>query len=142
MRALILALAIASTAGAAAAGGMGTAITSGDGVSQSVTPTVPAGARKQAEDAIKHDLRNPDGVTFRAVKAIEVASVRHSTLEAPIEGPVSIVCGQYSSQNPNGGYSWFFVAIKRSHVLWTASDETSGGADEAHDSCKGAGLAD
>jgi hypothetical protein len=140
MRALIVALAMAGAAGAASAGGMGTGITSGE-VQQSITPTVPAGARKQAEDAIRHDLRDPAGATFRAVKAIEVASARHGAFGESIDGPISIVCGQYSSQDPKGGYSWFFVALKRGKVLWSASDETSGAPDEAHDSCKGAGLA-
>lgn len=141
---MIVALAIAGAAGPANAMGPGTTISGGE-VRESLTPTVPASARKQAEDAIKHDLGDPVGLAFRAVKAAEVASVRHGAFANPVEGPVSIVCGQYSPRDAKGGdsgYAWFFVAIKRGHVLWTASDQTSATPDEAHDSCKGAGLAE
>jgi hypothetical protein len=142
MRALMVALAIVGAAGPASAMGPGTTIPGGE-VRESITPTVPANAPKQAEDAIKKPLDDPFTVTFRAVKGLEVASVRHGPFANPIEGPVSIICGQYGSPNRKGGaYSWFFVAIKRGKVLWTASDETSNTPDEAYDSCKGAGLAD
>jgi len=139
MRALMVALAMASVGGAAGAG-VGTG-TMGPDIPQSITPTVPANARKQAEDALRRDLPAPDSVTFRAVKALEVASIRHGAFAASIDGPISIVCGQYGSQGQPGPYSWFFVALKRGQVLWIA-DDTSGAPDEAHDSCKGAGLAD
>jgi hypothetical protein len=142
MRVLILALAMASVAGLAHAQ-LGTSIPGGE-VRTSLTPTVPATARKQAQDAIRQVFHNPGSVNFRAVSAIEVATVRHGALGGPIDGPISIVCGQYSSFERKGGesdYSWFFVAIKRGKVLWTASDETSVTADEAYDSCVSAGLA-
>ena len=139
MRALIVALAIAAAAGSAAASGAGTAIWGG-GVQQSITPTVPANARGQAEEAIKHDIGDAD-LKFRAVKASEVASVSHGALAAPVEGPVSIVCGQYEGQG-QADYAWFFVAIKRGHVLWATSAKTAAAPDEAYDSCKGAGLAE
>ena len=140
MRAWIMALALVGAAGTASAQGAGTAITGG-GVRESLTPTVPANARSQAEAAIKHDLNQPNGVAFRAVKAAEVASVSHGPFAPPIEGPVSIVCGQYGPKDGKGAYSWFFVALKRGHVLWATDDTTSGTPDEAHDSCVGAGLA-
>jgi hypothetical protein len=139
MRAVILALALVGVAGAVHAA-VGPTI-SGDDVRETLTPTVPAGARQQAEDAIKADLRDTAGVTFRAVKAAEVASLRHGAFTPLIQGPISVVCGQYSSQDANGGYAWFFVAIKRSHVLWTATDSPSGGSEEAHDSCTAVGVA-
>jgi hypothetical protein len=142
MRALILALAIAGVAGAANAGA-GTAITNGEVPVPAPTPRAPDGVRAQAETAVKHDLGDPASATFRAVKVMEVASVRHGPFAERIDGPVSIVCGQYDPRVPtggDGGYAWFFVAIKHGHVLWTADDVTAG-ADEAYDSCKGAGLA-
>jgi hypothetical protein len=143
MRAMIVALAIAGAAGAASAG-VGTAITSGEVPVAAPTPKAPSGVRAQAEGAIKHDLGDPATATFRAVRVAEVASVRHGAFAPPIDGPVSIVCGQYNLQGGtggDGGYSWFFVAIKRGQVLWTADDVTAG-TDEAFYSCKGAGLAD
>jgi len=73
-----------------------------------------------------------------------VASVKHGPFAERVDGPVSIVCGQYNPKGPvggDGGYAWFFVAIKHGHVLWTA-DDVSAGTDEAYESCKGAGLAD
>jgi hypothetical protein len=143
MRALILALAIAGAAAAANA----QAVKDGQGDHVPVAiplPTVPDGARRQAQDAIKHDLGDPASVTFRTVRAMEAASVRHGPFAERIDGPVSIVCGQYNPRVPTGGdsgYAWFFVAIKQGRVLWTA-DDVSAGTDEAFYSCKGAGLAD
>jgi hypothetical protein len=137
MRALILALAVAGAAGA-----QSTAVTSGQGEVQLPLPkpTVPSGARQQAEDAIKYDLGRPDSISFRDVMALEAASVKHGAFAQSIDGPVSIVCGQYDSRDRAGSASgWFFVAIKRGHVLWTATD-TSGGPGEAYNSCNGAGL--
>jgi len=139
MRVVILALALVGVAGAGQAA-VGTAITGGE-VRETLTPTVPASARQQAEDAIKADLRDQPSVTFRAVKAVELASLRHGAFTPLIEGPVSVVCGQYSSQDPNGAYAWFFVAIKRGHVLWTTTDAPSGPSEEAHDSCTAVGIA-
>jgi hypothetical protein len=40
----------------------------------------------------------------------------------------------------DSSYYWFFVAIKRGQVLWTAFDMASSEFDEAFESCKGAGL--
>jgi len=145
MRALILALAIAGAAGAASAG-VGTAIANGQSEGVPVpapTPKAPDGVRAQAEKAVKHDLGDPASATFRAVKVVEVASVRHGPFAERIDGPVSIVCGEYNPRGPAGGdgaYAWFFVAIKHGQVLWTADDVTAG-SDEAYESCKGAGLA-
>ena len=84
-----------------------------------------ASARRQAQDAIKHDLGGPASVTFRTVRAMEAASVRHGPFAERIDGPVSIVCGQYNARGPtghDGAYAWFFVAIKQRRVLWTADD--------------------
>jgi hypothetical protein len=139
MRAVILALALVGVAGAVHAA-VGPTI-SGDDVRETLTPTVPAGVRQQAEEAIKADLRDQPVVTFRAVKAVELASLRHGAFTPLIEGPVSVVCGQYSSQDPNGAYAWFFVAIKRGHVLWTTTDAPAGSDEEAHDSCTAVGVA-
>jgi hypothetical protein len=105
------------------------------------TYTVPASATKQAEDAVRRDLGDPAGAKFRDVRAAEVASVRHAAFEEPVQGPVSIVCGQVGVPNAAGGYggySWFFVAIKRGQILWDAADKD--GPGDAYLSCKGAGL--
>jgi hypothetical protein len=139
MRVLIVALSLVAVAGAAGAGGMGTA-TTGGGVTETLTPTVPGGARQQAEDAIKQDVRDAPGVTFRAVKTVAVASLRHGPFEPLITGPVSVVCGQVGPLDQSGGYSWFFVAIKRGQVLWTTTDAPSAASAEAHDSCQAVGL--
>ena len=144
MRALILALAIA---GAATAANAGVAVATGQSDAVPIpapTPRALDGARKQAEDAIRHDIGDTDGAGFRAVQVKEVASVRHGPFSERIDGPVSIVCGQYKSPGGTAAsnyYSWFFVAIKEGHVLW-AADDVSAGSDEAFYSCKGAGLAD
>ena len=143
MRVLILALAIAGAAGSANA--QSTAVTSGQGEVELPlpTPSVPNGARQQGEDAIKHDLGDPDSLKFQAVRVKEVKSVKHGAFAQPIDGPVSIVCGQYNARNRTGGdsgYAWFFVAIKQGQVLWTAADKSSGGPGEAYYSCEGAGL--
>jgi hypothetical protein len=134
MRALIIALALVGAADAARAA----TVTGGETPIQAPTPIVPSGARAQAEGAIKDDLGDPDNVTFRVVRVMEAASVRRNAFAQPIDGPVSVVCGQFSSRGRTGGdssYSWFFVAIKRGRVLWTAR-----GPDEAYYSCEGAGL--
>jgi hypothetical protein len=144
MRALIVALAIASTAGAASAGTPGVANGQGDVIPiPAPTPQVPDTARRQAEAAIKRDLGDPDSITFHAVRAMEAKTVRHGPFAPTIDGPASVVCGQYKMQDRAAGdsdYYWFFVAIKRGHVLWTAFDLASSGFDEAYESCKGAGL--
>jgi hypothetical protein len=134
MRALIVALAIAGAAGLAGA----TTVNSGDAPLSGLTPTAPSNAREQAEHAIKDDLGDPDNVMFREVRVMAAASVKRGAFATPIDGPVSIVCGQFSSRGRtggDGGYAWFFVAIKRGHVLWT-----SRGPDEAYYSCENAGL--
>jgi hypothetical protein len=139
MRALFLALAVTGAAGAASADGF---VSNGQGEVQLPlpTPTVPSGARLQAEAAIKYDLGRPDSISFRDVTALEAASVKHGAFAQSIDGPVSIVCGRYDSRDRAGSVSgWFFVAIKQGHVLWTATD-TSGGPGEAYYSCDGAGL--
>jgi hypothetical protein len=137
MRALIAALAIAAAAGSASAMGPGTGM-GGDDVPHSITPTVPANARKVAEDAVKHDVGD-DGLKFRAVGASLVVSLRRGMFSEPIEGPLALVCGEYQKQGQTD-YSWFFVAMKHGKVLWT-TDQTSDNADDAHDSCAAAGLA-
>jgi hypothetical protein len=137
MRALIVALAMAGMAGTASAQGPGTSVWGG-GIETSRTPTVPANARPQAEAAIKREIGDNDA-SFRAVKAAEVASIRHGGLGNSIDGPVSVVCGQYAKQGQSD-YSWFFVAIKRGQILWTAS-AVAGQPGEAHDSCQSVGLA-
>jgi hypothetical protein len=144
MRALIAALAIAGAASAASAGTPGVANGQSDAVPIAApTPQVPDGARAQAEAAIKRDIGDPDSTTFRAVRAMEAKSVRHGPFARSIDGPVSVVCGQYKFRDRavgNSDYYWFFVAIKRGHVLWTAFDMASSGFDEAYESCEGAGL--
>jgi hypothetical protein len=145
MRALIVALAIAGAAGAASAGQHGEMA---DGQGENVpipapTPQVPDGARAQAEALIKRDLGDPDSITFHAVRAMEAKTVRHGPFAPTIDGPASVVCGQYKMQDRAAGasdYYWFFVAIKQGHVLWSAFDLASSEFDEAYESCKGAGL--
>ena len=145
MRALIVALAIAVSPGAASAAAP---LVDGQGENVPVpAPTfkVPDGARAQAEAVIKRDLGDPDSTTFYAVRAMEAESVRHGDFAQPIDGPVSVICGQYKIRDRtvgDTGYYWFFVAIKQGHVLWTAFDMPSSGFDEAYYSCKGAGLTD
>jgi hypothetical protein len=145
MRALILALALAGAAGAASAAAP---LVDGQGENVPVAaPTfkVPDGVPQQAEAVIKRYLGDPDSTTFRAVRAMEAESVRHGDFAQPIDGPVSVVCGQYKMQDRTvgeSGYYWFFVAIKQGRVLWTAFDMASSGFDEAYYSCKGAGLTD
>ena len=144
MRALVLALAIA---GAATAANAGVAVATGQSDALPVaapTPRAPDGVRQQAIDAIKHDLGDQGGATFRVVQVKEAAAVRHGPFAQRVDGPVSIVCGQYNARGPtghDGAYAWFFVAIKQGRVLWTA-DDVSAGSDEAFYSCKAAGLAD
>ena len=135
MRALVVALALAGLAGSAYA--QGSTTTWGGGVRESITPTVPANAIPVAKTAVKHDIgdANPK---FRAVQASEVASVRHGAFTDPIAGPISIVCGQYEKAG-DSDYSWFFVTIKHSQVLWIAS-ATTGQPGEAYQSCRNAGL--
>src|ERR1700723_792145 len=102
MRALILALAIAGAAGAASAG-VGTAITNGEVPVPAPTPRAPDGVRAQAENAVKHDLGDTQSATFRAVKVVEVASVRHGPFAERVDGPGSIVCGPDNPPGPAGG---------------------------------------
>jgi hypothetical protein len=140
MRALVLALAIAVAAAAAIAQDNGAP--SGAIKVEKPPPAVPGGARKQAEAAIRQGLPDPDSTQFRAERVTEVESVGHG-FGPRIEGPVSIVCGQYSTRDAAGGYSsyaWFFVAIKHGQVLWADVDE-SDGPGNGYYGCKGAGLA-
>jgi len=145
MRALILALAMAGTGAAASAASPGISNGQGDTVAVSApTPRAPEGVRKQAEDAVMHDLGDQGSATFRAVRVMEAATIRHDPFAKRIDGPVSVVCGQYNPQGRaggDGGYIWFLVAIKGGRVLWT-TDNVTAGPDEAYNSCKGAGLAD
>jgi hypothetical protein len=138
-----MALAISCLAGAASAQGS-TTVSGPDVVAVGPAREVPSGAKKQAEDAIRRDLANPDGAMFRAVRANQVASMRHDAFSAEIDGPITLVCGQFTSGDAKGGdsdYAWFLAAIKRGHVLWTTLDDASGGPAAAHDTCKAAGLA-
>jgi hypothetical protein len=143
MRASILALAIVCCAGTVRAQGS-TTMSGPDIASVGPARVVPSGARKQAEDAIKQGLANPDSVTFRGEKVSVIASIRHDAFAAPIDGPISLVCGQYSSKDEKGvasDYAWFLVTIKRGKVLWTNADDPGGGDGVAYGTCKGAGLA-
>jgi hypothetical protein len=141
MRAVVLALAVAGLAGGANAQ-MSTG-SWGGGVQHQVSPTVPAGALKQAEEAVRQAHGNPPGAAFRTVKAIEVATVKQSAFANPIDGPASVVCGQYTSGDPaSADYFWFFVAIKHGKVLWITSDTPSNSPGDAYYSCQSAGLAD
>jgi hypothetical protein len=143
MRAIFLALAIAASAGGASAGAVPGLV---DGKGENVpvripTPSVPDGARRQTEDAIKYDLGRPDSIAFRTIMAVEAASVRRSVFVQSIDGPVAVVCGQYDSRDRAGSASgWFFVTIKEGHILWDAIDNASDGPGEAYYSCDAAGL--
>jgi hypothetical protein len=143
MRALILALAVTCAAGAAWAQGS-TTVAGPDIESPAPARNIPTGARKQAEDAIRHDLANPASATFRAEKVNVIASIRHDALSAPVEGPLSLVCGQFSAKDEKGvasDYAWFLAAIKRGQVLWTNSDAPADADGVAYGTCKSAGLA-
>ena len=145
MRVLIVALAIASVGFPTCAGAPGIRNGQGDTVPvQAPTPKVPDGARKQAEDAINRDLGGENTATFRVVRALEAESIRHDPFARRVDGPVSVICGQYAphaGKADGGGYTWFLVAIKRGQVLWTTRD-VAGEFAEAYNSCKAAGLAD
>jgi hypothetical protein len=140
MRALVLALAIAGAAAAASAQDNG-APAGAIKVEHPPAP-VPGGARKQAEAAIRQGLPDAESTQFRGERVSEVESVGHG-FGPRIDGPVSIVCGQYSTRNSAGAssaYAWFFVAIKHGQVLWSDVDETDGPGNGYY-GCKNAGLA-
>jgi hypothetical protein len=104
----------------------------------------PGGVRQQAEDAVKAQLTGIADVGFHDVATQVVTSVRHGAFEDRIPGPISIVCGRYTTTDPTGGplrQAWFFVPIKHSKVLWTAVDPVTPDPGEAYYSCKNAGLA-
>jgi hypothetical protein len=139
MLGLILALAIGGAAGTEE-----NASPSGEIRMDHRPPPVPPSARKQAEEAIRHGLSNPDSVQFRDEGVSQAASVKRGAFGERISGPVAIVCGQYNARGQTGsyeGYSWFFVAIKRGEVLWSEVDQAADGAGAAYSSCKNAGLA-
>ena len=95
MRALIAALAVVAVPVAASAQMNG--LTGPEVRRRIETHTVPAGAVKEAEDAVRKALGEADGARFRVVQAIEVAAVRRAPFEEPVDGPVSIVCGEFGS---------------------------------------------
>ena len=141
MRALIAALVLATGPSLAVAQMNG--LTGPDIRRRIETHTVPADAVKQAEDAVRHALGEAETANFRVVKAAEVAAVRRAPFEEPVDGPVSIVCGQFGSPAQpvaDGGYAWFFVAIKRGRVLWITSDKGAASPGDAYYSCRGANL--
>jgi hypothetical protein len=143
MRSLILALLLAGVAGVAVAQDNGAP--SGTIRTDAPPPRPPASARKQAEEAIRHGLADPDGAQFRSERTSEVASVRRGAFGERIAGPVSVVCGQFSSRDQTGGqsgYAWFFVAIKHGEVLWSDVDRAADGPGVAYAGCRGAGLAE
>ena len=151
MRAFVLALALASMAGASMAGpgmaapGRETTADNGDLITSAPTPPVPPGARKQAENAVRDGLGERGGAEyqFRAEGVRVATSVKHGAFGPRVDGPVSVVCGQYDSRTPAGGdsgYAWFYVAIKDGQVLWADLDQGSD-SGVAYYSCKGAGLA-
>jgi hypothetical protein len=144
MRPLIIAAAIAGfgTAAHAAAGDVSNG--GGDAVPiPAPVPSVPATARKQAEATVAQAVSDHGPVTFRAIHALEAKAIRRDAFAQPVDGPVSVVCGQFNQvDRPSGaGYEWFLVAIKRGQVLWTTYD-TPGAYTEAYYSCKAAGLTD
>jgi hypothetical protein len=135
---------VLATLGVGAASAQGTPGVAGPDIRRPIDPPpVPPGALGQAENVIRHDLGDLRTVRFLAVRAVEVASIKHGPLADRIDGPVAIVCGRYAAPTSNGGYgpySWFFVAIKGGHILWTASNEVFTMIDEAYYSCTAAGL--
>jgi hypothetical protein len=141
MRALIVALALASVGASASASG---AYQGGQGDVVPIpipTPKPPDGVKKQAEDAVNREVGGQTGTAFRAVRAMEAKAIRRDTFAQPIDGPLSVVCGQFSPQGQTGesDYAWFLVAIKRGRVLWTTYD-VKGGYTEAYYGCRAAGL--
>jgi hypothetical protein len=105
------------------------------------TPKAPPKAPQQGMDAVRRELSNPQNLQFRMVKAKAVAQVQRGALAPSIDGPVSIICGQYAWEGNKGAYAWFFVAIKRDQVLWTTLDQPDQGDGDAYLGCRGAGLA-
>ncbi|HEX3407410.1 MAG TPA: hypothetical protein VHS81_09250 [Caulobacteraceae bacterium] len=145
MRVLIATLAICLAAGAARAQqdtdwGPGSTTRFTTPGTQHVAP---GGVRQQAEDAVKAQLPGASSVAFHGVATQVVTSVRRG-FEDRIAGPVSIVCGQYATKDPEGGplrQAWFFVPIKHSKILWSDVDPPGQGPGDAYLSCKNAGLA-
>lgn len=143
MRLCILALAIAAAAGGASAQ---QDASDPSGMVRFTKPPAPppGGVRGEAENAVRGGLSDPDSAKFRREDVAVASSVKHGAFDAPIDGPVSIVCGQYSLRSATGGYgdySWFFVAIKHGQVLWSDVDDAANGPGPAYNGCKGAGLA-
>jgi hypothetical protein len=142
MRALILALAIAGLAGAAAAQQDDTT-PNGLVRFNLPPPAAPVGARKEAEAAIIGALPSSAAAKFRYEGVKVASSVQHGA-EAAVSGPVSVVCGQYSTRDDAGaygGYAWFYVAIKHGEVLWFDLDDAASGHGVAYGGCQGAGMA-
>jgi hypothetical protein len=144
MRALLVTLAIVGAAGAASAQPQDYSAPNGALRMNQPAPREPPGVRKQAEATIRQVLAEPGSAEFRAEGVSEAASVKHGAFGKRIDGPVSVVCGQYKSRDQNGGYGgyyWFFVAIKHGRVLWADVDQGADGFGLAYSDCKGAGLA-
>jgi hypothetical protein len=114
----------------------------GDGARHaSPTPPVPRGAPREAVDAVRYELSDPASAEFRDVQAKEVAQVKRGPPWEHIDGPVAIVCGQYTSQDSKGGaYAWFFVAMKQDQALWITVDQPGEVDGEGYMSCKASGL--
>jgi hypothetical protein len=104
-------------------------------------PTPPAGARQQAEAAVRQGLSDPAGARFRSEAVRQASSVQHGVFDAAIQGPVSVVCGQYKGADATAGYAWFYVAIKQGQVLWADVDKAADATGAAHNACKAAGMA-
>jgi hypothetical protein len=141
IRASILGIAMAGVAGAAVA--QFTDAPNGSIRMEKPQAAPSSGARKQAEDAVRHSLTDPDAALFRSENVKVADSARHGMFSEPVSG-VSIVCGQYSTRAPGGGaaYSWFFVAVKHEQVLWADIDQAADGPGAAYSGCKGAGMAE
>jgi hypothetical protein len=43
-----------------------------------------------------------------------------------VDGPLSVVCGQFATRDQTGGYGrfvWLYAGVKRGQVLWTDIDD-------------------
>jgi len=141
MRGLMVALAIACAAGGASAQTDDPTAHNGEVGITEATPQPPGGVKRQAESIVTASLTDATGVSFRSVSAIVSPSVKHGAFAEPIAGPVSVVCGQYAAGADKPAFSWFFVAIKHSKLLWADVDQPADGQGVAYYSCKNAGLA-
>jgi hypothetical protein len=140
IRASILGIAMAGVAGAAVA--QFTDAPNGSIRMEKPQAAPSSGARKQAEDAVRHSLTDPDAALFRSENVKVADSARHGMFSEPVSG-VSIVCGQYSTR-PGRRRGLFVVLRRRQARAGPVGRHRPGsrGPGAAYSGCKGAGMAE